>query len=342
MLTRILACAAIALVLLAPATAQAERPIITPANAQELVELRVYSAPDAFNDADFRWDSRYIAAVSDDTALRVWDIEAEGDTPLYEGFEHFSFVKTVGWLENTIVTGSWDRTMVVWDVTEDIGITPRLVTATYDAVIDAMGTTGSRDSGSVFIGVGDGTVRLYDGITNSVSGEWAVPALRVTAIAVSPDVRSMAAAGGFPSTGAQVWDIASASNIENPPEPTVLAHPGTVLAIDYITASSVALGGDDGTVTLWQFGQDDPIATLQQIDWVVDLDVSPDGTLLAVARQDGVMTLWDITTPAQAELIVAVVASTEHPLTALTFSPDGRTLATTDSGGALRVWGVVP
>lgn len=318
-----------------PASAQDDRySLIVPGNGQLVTEIAVFNAADALNDAAFSPDSTYLAAVSDDTALRVWEL-ASGEL-VAEQYEHFSFVKAVVWLSDALVTGSWDRTALVWDVADGIP-TVRATALTSEAVVDTVSASDSPTAAAAFLGVGDGTVQLYDAVDGEITASWEMPALRVTAIAISPDAQSMVTAGGFPASGAQLWNIAA---LEGDSTPIDIPYPGTVLAADYVSSSLVALGGDASTVELWETSADAPIATLAQTDWVVGLDVSPAGDMLVVARQDGVLTLWDITDPAQAELIVAIVASENFALTSVGFSPDGRYIVSTDTGGAARLWGV--
>jgi WD40 repeat protein len=316
-------------------SAQPQPPLITPANAQGLTELAHYSAPAALNRAAFSPDSRFLAAVSDDTALRVWDIARSRQ--IAEAYEHFSFVKTLVWLPDTLITGSWDKTAIQWQVAENGVPSPQGIIASYDAVIDVLAAPSGPTAAAVFLGVGDGKVRLFNLTEQDITATWPVPALQVTAVAISPDARSLLTAGGYPAEGVQLWNIAALGD-ESAPAREV-AYDGTVLAAAFLNAEQFAIGGTDGSVALWSTSGD-PIATLQHTDWVIDLSVSPDGTLLAVARQDGVLALWDITTPAQPDLVVAIVASADHTLTSAAFSPDGRMLVTTDSGGAARIWTV--
>jgi len=241
----------------------------------------------------------------------------------------------VVWFDTALVTGSWDKTAIVWDVTEEGQPSVREVVAGSDAVVDALEALPVADAVSFFMGVGDGKVRLYNPVDKTVMQEWALPSLRVTSVAVSPDVRSLVTAAGYPSKGAQLWAIAT----ENNAPATDIPYSGTVLSVEYLSSSVVALGGDEGSVMLWESGVGQ-IGSLEQNDWVIDLAVSPDSTLLAVARQDGVLTLWDVTTPEQSELIVAIVASDSAALTSVTFSPDGRLMVTTDEEGTARLWGV--
>lgn len=327
--------ALIALVCVVSVTvAQAERSVIVAGNGQLVTELSVFSVTETLNDTAFSPDSRFLAVVGDDTALRILDI-ATGEI-VAEAFEHFSFVQSVAWTDSMLITGSWDRSAIVWDVTETGMPAVREAVSSFDAVVDVVEPASDDEAASFFMGVGDGKVRMYNTVDKAVSQTWSIPALQVTTIAVSPDMQNVVTAGGFPTTGAQLWDIQTSSDSPIADIP----YAGTILAATYIDAGLVALGGDDGTVMLWDVNAAKFIATLQQNDWVIDLALSPDKTVLAVARQDGVLTLWDITIPAQSELIVAIVASDSAALTSVDFSPDGRLIATTDDEGVARLWGV--
>jgi WD40 repeat protein len=90
-------------------------------------------------------------------------------------------------------------------------------------------------------------------------------------------------------------------------------------------------------VTLWQ--GDAQFGTLQLEDWVTDLAFSPDGSVLAATRQDGIMTLWDMRDPNTPEMSVALVAA-DGAINALAFSPDGARLATAAEDGSVRLWQV--
>jgi WD40 repeat protein len=314
-------------------SAQTERSVILPTNGQLVTEVGVLSVMDSLNDAAFSPDSRFVATVGDDTALRVWDVTTGKQVD--EAFEHFSFIKSLIWVGDNIVTGSWDKTAIVWDVADGVP-SVRETISDYDAVIDALGAPKESPLMTVFIGVGDGKIRAYDLVNKSVNQEWPVSALRVTTIAVSPDAQTVVTGAGYPATGAQWWSMVAQETAPLGAIPYV----GTVFTAVYLTENLVAVGGDDGTVIIWDIATGEQIASLEQSDWVIDLAVSPDGTILGVARQDGVLTLWDVTSPDQSELIVAIVASDSAALTSVDFSPDGRLIVTTDEEGTARLWGI--
>lgn len=327
MIRRLFLLGVIGLGLVSVAFAQGSRSVIVPANGQLVTEVGLFSVTETLNDAAFSPDSRFVATVGDDTALRVWDV-ATGKQ-ISEAFEHFSFAKAILWMPDTIVTGSWDNTAIVWGVTDGVP-TPQHVISGYDAVVDTLASDMTGDS--IAIGVGDGAARIYDLQAQAVTADLSVESLQVSAVAYSPDGTFWVTAGGFPSTGAVMWDSATGAKIREIP------YSATVMSLAFAPNGILAVGGDDGIVTLWQDGEQ--IASLDQTDWVADLAFNPTGDILAVARQDGILTLWDVTTPDAADLIVAIVASDSAALTSVAVSPDGRLIVTTDEEGFGRLWGI--
>lgn len=280
------------------------------------------------NDLAFSPDGALLLTAGEDTAVRVWSLE--DNTQVAESFEHFSFVKGAAFTENVIATASWDRSLIFWNLTEDGDLSAQTTVGGFDAVIEHIAV--SPDGSRIAFGVGDGRVRVADAATGAVQYELAVGSLRVTALAYSPDGANLAAAGGFPATGAAVWDAVTGAQF------ATIAHPGMVTALAYAPDGSfLAAAGSDGTITFWRAGEQ--LAVVRVEDWVTDIAFSPDGTLLAAARQDGTMTLWDVRDPASPELSVAMVAA-DSSINALAFSPDGARMATAAEDGSVRLWHV--
>jgi WD40 repeat protein len=65
-----------------------------------------------------------------------------------------------------------------------------------------------------------------------------------------------------------------------------------------------------------------------------DLAFSPEGTILSIAGEDGVATLWDVASMR----MLGKSESQGGPLLSLAFSSDGRVLATGGFEGIVRLW----
>jgi WD40 repeat protein len=301
---------------------------ITAASAAQVQFSADIPVKGIINDLAFSPDGSLLLTAGQDTSVRVWSLE-DGEQ-VAEAYEHFSYVKGAAFTESLMATTSWDQSLIFWSLAENGELTPESTIGGFGAVVEQLAV--SPDGSRVAFGVGDGRVRIADAATGAVQYELAVGSLRVTALAYSPDGAQIAAAGGFPASGALIWDVATGT------QTTEIAHPGVVTALAYSPDSMVlAVGGEDGVVTLWQDGNQ--IASLELEDWVTDLAFTPDGAILAATRQDGIMTLWDVTDPAAPDMAVALVAA-DGAINALAVSPDGAQIATASEDGGIRLWQV--
>ena len=115
-----------------------------------------------------------------------------------------------------------------------------------------------------------------------------------------------------------------------------LEHPGGIQAIAYShDGETIATGGKDGTIRLWDAASGQPLGSpLAQPCAVTSVAFSRDGRLLLTVGASGPAYLWS---PANGEKLAPAL---EHPGTihAARFSPDGRTVLTAGDDGTVRFW----
>jgi WD40 repeat protein len=96
----------------------------------------------------------------------------------------------------------------------------------------------------------------------------------------------------------------------------------------------LAAGGDRGGVRVWSIPSGKSKLELKVGEPVVALAISPDKTLLAVARKDVAALLWDLTT---GRVITDLPAKFAGSLS-VDFSPDGAWLASADADTEIRIY----
>jgi WD40 repeat protein len=111
------------------------------------------------------------------------------------------------------------------------------------------------------------------------------------------------------------------------------AHQGPATCI-VAAGGTVATGGADGKVLVWNLPADRVVHTLNASGTVRALGISADGKILASAADAPVVQLWDAATGKGG---LKLQGATDWVL-AIAFSPDGKTVAAGGYDGHLRTW----
>lgn len=288
--------------------------------------------------AGFSPSGRLVVTAGDDQSVRLWDVTGPAkELPPLSGHTNAIWWTAFSPDGKTIVSASADRTVRLQDVGEL-------------ALASSVGWNAGAftEQGRILVTAGD-DARL-----------WAMDDLRaprqlsklpgpatVTAVALSPDRRSLAlaahAGAGVGGTFVlQRWDIA------DPVAPRLLAS--TEVKPTYSLAFSpdgktFASGHDDGPVQLWDVGDPGRFAEPRVLPvgdgTVWSLAFTPDGRTLVAAQgpDSSAVTLWDVTDPRRPGL-----ASTLKPDAGAVFkaavSPDGRTVAAGSSDRNVYLWDI--
>jgi len=115
---------------------------------------------------------------------------------------------------------------------------------------------------------------------------------------------------------------------------------GTLEGNDWLITFSpdsrtLAAGGDDGTIQLWDMEYLSTLNIFQAHEAVLRaLEYSPDGARLVASGDDGLIRVWDAVTNEKLQ-------EWSSPLVyILAFSPDGTMIATGETGGTVGLWDV--
>ena len=230
---------------------------------------------------------------------------------------------------NTLVSGSYDGTVRLWDVAAHRQIGGPL--AGHDGQIYSVAF--SPDGRVVASGADDGTVRLWDVATHrQIGGPLAGHDGEIYSVAFSPDGKVVAS--GADDGMVRLWDVATHRQIGAPPP----GHDGEINSVAFSPDGKIlATGAADGTVRLWD------VATRRQIgaplagldDEINSVAFSPDGKTLATGAADGTIRFWDVATQQMARSW-----PTNSPVFDVAFSPDGKILASGNLDDTARLWDV--
>ena len=274
----------------------------------------------------------------------------------------------------TIVTGSWDGSVKIWDLAdgkERVSI-PGLSRTLRTLAI-------SPDSETVATAGRDFVIRLWNTGSGKPGKTLHGHVGRVLGLAFSPDGKMLASGGGefrragelklcnvqtgkesvrVPPFARELWHLAYAPDGKSV---AAAVGDGTVQTVD--TASGKVLAtfkhpfyarrvayapngkslavtyGDGGFVQIWNLEAKKSLTSFQAHSKpLFGLAYSPDGKTLATVSGDGTVILWDVTRP-QVRAVTTIVTQ-QGQVWFAAFSPDGRTLATGGDDKTVRLWEV--
>ena len=229
----------------------------------------------------------------------------------------------------TLVSGSWDPSIKLWDVAArtNIATRTRFTRGVYSVAFSPNGTILASGSG-------DRVTHLWDVATRAMITTLQGHTDDVTSVSFSPD-------GGILASGSEdrtikLWDVAARTNIA-----TLEGHTDDVTSVSFSPDGGILASGSwDDTVKLWDVVTETNIVTLTGHEGnVTSVSFSPGGRILASGSWDDTVKLWDIVT----ETNIATLEGHRGNVTSVSFSPGGRILA---SGAGswdrtIKLWDVV-
>jgi WD40 repeat protein len=206
---------------------------------------------------------------------------------------------------------------------------------TFGHTYGAYCLAGSRDSGLLAIGGGDGQVHLLDTSAEPPKdkGFHKVCSTPLFGLSLAPDTKTFACGGS--DARVYVWDLTS----EPPKEIVGSAAGGVVRAVVYSASGHlIAAGGDDKTLRVWTWIDQrmKEKLTLETPAGVLSLAFHPkEEKTLVSGGADGVVRVWEVGT----KLILKNELKGKYgAVNAVTFSASGNSLAAAYSDGTARTW----
>jgi WD40 repeat protein len=232
--------------------------------------------------------------------IRRWDTQTwteksplTAPEPLDEGWiRHLSvsgngrYVAAVGLWRNRNTDHRVGR-VIMWDGNsgDPLWAQPGAVSSFHTATV-----TFSANANTLFIGEADGRIRRRNRATGEIDKSWvAHGGFGISALAVSPDGKTLASGSAYDSGDIKLWDADTGDAIA-----TLTGHSGWVSWLEFSANSDIlASASADQTARLWNL----ETLTTQSVlrghrDELYTLSLSPDATRLVTGSKDGSVSVW--------------------------------------------------
>ncbi|KAG2064897.1 WD40 repeat-like protein [Suillus decipiens] len=278
------------------------------------------------NGVAFFKDNRRVVTVSNDTTLRIWDVQK--GTLVRGPFEgHKDWVRScaISPDDKRIASGGRDKRIIIWDVESKQMI--------FEPLVKHIGWVESvcfsPDGKRLASGSQDCTVVVWNTETSAVITTLEGHQGPVWSVAFSPD--GLKLASGSSDCTIRVWQTVNAE-ILNLFE--IHAHKNPVRSVVWLPDGQQFVSASYGTIKLWNpfTGGQNGSTCIGHRDWIRSLAVSSDSSFIAAASDDKTVQLWSTKTHRNIGHALEHVAG----LLCVAISPNGKWLVSGDNQG--RVW----
>jgi WD40 repeat protein len=241
-----------------------------------------------------------------------------------EGHTHWVLAVAVSPDGRTIVSGSDDRTVKVWEAESG-----RLLRSLEGHTGGVNAVAVSPDGRTIVSGSDDRTVKVWEAesgrLLRSLEGHTDL----VRAVAVSPDGRTIVS--GSDDRTVKVWEAESGRLLRS-----LEGHTDWVLAVAVSPdGRTIVSGSRDRTVKVWEAESGRLLRSLEgHTGGVNAVAVSPDGRTIVSGSHDRTVKVWE----AESGRLLRSLEGHTGGVNAVAVSPDGRTIVSGSHDRTVKVW----
>ena len=228
-----------------------------------------------------------------------------------------------------LVTGSWDRSLKIWDVTT--GKSVKRISDAHQGYINSV--TFSADGTKLVSGADDGMVQIWDAKTMEPLRLIRVSDSAVQVTEFSPDGKTILTASRDRSL--RLFEVSTGKQIREFEQ----QHQWSILAARFSPdGMRVVSGSEDNQAIIWDVTTGQPIAELNgHTAAVTSVSFSADGKRVLTASRDNSAKLWDVTRGNEGNEILTL-KSHKQEVTAVDFSQSMLNVLTGSRDGTAIVW----
>jgi WD40 repeat protein len=273
----------------------------------------------------FSPDGKRALTGSDDTAVRLWDVETGRRVRVLPPW-HNEAVRTVAWSADQCraLSGSQDQTVRLWDVE-----TERCLRALGGHTGSVWSVAWSADQRLALSGSVDSTVRLWDVETGRSLRVFEGDSGIICSLAWSAD-QNLALSGSSQGT-MRLWDVETGACVR-----VFEGHTSGIWSALWSTDQRLALSGSgDRTMRLWDVETGACVRVFEgHTSIVFSLAWNADQRLALSGSRDQTVRLWDVKTGR----CLRVLAGHTSEVKSVAWSADQRRAFSGDEYGGIRVW----
>ncbi len=279
-----------------------------------------------------------LASASKDGTIVLWEVPNPPDASSHiqprwtrKGHQGAAYAVAFSPEGKMLASGGADKTIILWNVATGKPVPGSPLTGHGDEVFTI---AFSPDGKTLASGSSDFTVMLWDTTTlKPLYAPLKGHLNSVFSVAFSPDGKILASASTDKSI--LLWDAHTGKRIGH----DLTGHTDSMYSVAFAPgtgATTLASGGADGTITLW----DDPPRKwlgrpLRHSEWVTRVAFSPKGDLLASSGAG--LILWDAV---NSKALDPALLPRSEAVGGVAFSPDGQMLASGSRDGKITLWNV--